>query len=628
MEDLKAFIFWMLLLTLFRIIFLFNFASQLPEDAYGNLLPCLFLGTRLSLKTAGWICAWGFILTTLPAIFFPKILQLKFRWHALVIFIFCVLFMARFPYYRLFGDTFDGMVITAFHEDWWAILCAIFDEYGIWWRLPVALVLTDIFYFALKMFFWYAPLRNFANFQKKWLVVVSSIILLPLLCVFVRFGGAFTYRRGVSWVSAARFSSPLLNASVLDDGQAINRIFKIWRLRQKIDNINLSGVEIKNTIASLQGDINAPTIDEALQKKVTKRKMAVRPQNIVLVLGESMGVWPMEPPFDNLHLTDEVLRLQNSENSTHINTMLPAGPSTIAAVQSILTGTPFTGSRYNFENRLEKNNAWYLANIMKKLGYKTIFWYSGFGGWENLGNFVKSVGVDEFYHCGNFSYHEGNSWGASDKEFYYFFVKKMQESKGEKTLHILLPGSNHPPFSIDVEEHGFLWEETKNKLPPEIDNSRAKIKELGHIWYADKCIGEMVRSVQKIFPDTLFVITGDHAERFSFAKEQNERIRNVVPCIFYGQGVQKDWFSKTSVGSHQQIPATLAEILGDKDFTYSAILPSMFATDFAFNSSLKIDGQGLKQIKTLKKDEQRKFRFVRELAAQRLLVGNDINRKK
>ena len=126
----------------------------------------------------------------------------------------------------------------------------------------------------------------------------------------------------------------------------------------------------------------------------------------------------------------------------------------------------------------------------------------------------------------------------------------------------------------------------------------------------------------------MFVITGDHAERFSFAKEQNERIRNVVPCIFYGQGVQRDWFSKTSVGSHQQIPATLAEILGDKDFTYSAILPSMFASDFAFNSSLKIDGQGLKQVKTFKKDEQRKFRFVRELAAQRLLVGNDINGEK
>lgn len=35
-----------------------------------------------------------------------------------------------------------------------------------------------------------------------------------------------------------------------------------------------------------------------------------------------------------------------------------------------------------------------------------------------------------------------------------------------------------------------------------------------------------------MYSDTLFVITGDHSERFSFAKEQDTRTLSSIPCIF------------------------------------------------------------------------------------------------
>lgn len=623
-EDLKAFVFWIGLLTLFRIIFLINFASQLPEGSYGDITACLILGTRLSLKTAGWICGLGFILTTLPCIFSTSFLRWKLRFHSFAILIMTILFMARFPYYRAFNTAFDGMVITAFHEDWWAILCTIIDEYGVWWRIPVALILTDIFYFALKMFLWYAPLANFKDCNHKWLVIITSVIFLPLLCVFVRFGGSFTYRHGISWVSAARFSSPLLNAATLDDGQAISRVFKIWRLRQKIDNIHLNETEIRSAIAKLDGNSQAENIDLAFQRKVTKQRLNHRPQHVVLILGESLGIWPFSEPFDKLNLTEQITALQNSTKGAHIGTMLPAGSSTISAVQSILTGLPFTGSRYNFESFDKTDSAMYLANIMKHLGYKTVFWYSGFGNWENLKNFTQNLGFDEFYHCGDFNYKQGNSWGASDHEFYNFFLQKTKEQQNEKVFHVLLPGSNHAPFSIDVEDFGFPWNTTKKNLPPTIDDSRSNLKALGHLWYSDYCIGNLVKQMETNFPDTLFVITGDHSERFAFDKEQSNKIRSAVPCIFYGQGVNPQWFNETSIGCHQQIPATLAEILGPKNFTYSAMLPSMFESKNCFSASFILDEKGLQSTKLLTKPQRQYLTTFRELAAQRILNGNEI----
>lgn len=624
MEDLKAFIFWLLLLTIFRVCFLVKFGYQLPEGAYGDITGCLWLGTRLSLKTAGWICALGFILTTLPGVVWPKFLQWKLRWHAFAIFIFCILFLARFPYYRVFGDTFNGMIITAFHDDWWGIISTILGVYGAWWRIPFAMILTDIFYFALKMFLWYAPLNNFEEMQKKWLVVGVSIVFIPLLVVFVRYGGAFSYRRGISWLSAARFSSQLLNAAVLDDGQAMTRVVKIWRLRQKIDSIDLNEEQIRHHIAILQGNTKAKTIDDAFSHVVTHSRLQKQPRNIVLVLGEGLGVWSFEHPFNKLYLTTNIEAIKSSDKSVSIKTMLPAGQGTIYSIQSILMGIPFTGSHYNFEKRHDADSRMYLANIMKRLGYKTVFWYSGFGGWENIHNFVLDAGFDEFHHCGEFSYKEGNAWGACDAEFYRYFLNKTEKQGDEKVLHVLLPGSNHPPYSVDVEEYGFNREWVKENLPVSIEDSRSNLTALGHLWYSDATMGDMVREFQEKYPDTLFMITGDHAGRLFFAKEQDDRTRIMVPFVVYGAGVKSNWFSKDSVGCHQQIPATLAEILGPKGFTYSAFLPSMFSSSFAYNSGLWVEKDKVKQTSDFSGEEKYYLRAARELAAQRVLQGNEI----
>ena len=71
-----------------------------------------------------------------------------------------------------------------------------------------------------------------------------------------------------------------------------------------------------------------------------------------------------------------------------------------------------------------------------------------------------------------------------------------------------------------------------------------------------------------MYSDTLFVITGDHSERFSFVKEQDIRTLSSIPCIFYGTGVQQSWFHDKSVGDHMQLAGTLAEIVGPAGFTY------------------------------------------------------------
>ncbi len=625
-EDLKIFLFWLGLLTFFRIVFFLVFASQLHGEVSGDVVTCLWLGTRLSLKTAGWICAVGFVLMTIPGSFWPFLLEWKYRFHYSVILLFCIMFMARFPYYRVFKDVFNGIVVMAVHEDWWAILCMLIQEYGLWWRIPIAFVLAYGFSFVLRFFLRHTIPCNFANCQKKWQVIVLSLIGLPLLSVFVRYGGAFNYQNSISWTNAARFSSPLLNATVLDDGQALTKVYKIFRLRKDIDSIKLSEQEIRNAIAILGGDKHAQSIDAAFNRIVRHKRLMTNPKHVVLVLVESFGMWPFEMPFSDLHLVDNVSNIKTSPQCANITTMLAGGGGTMSSVQSVLTGLPTIGSRHNFTGHNNDFSAFYLTSIAKKLGYRTEFWYSGFASWENIEQYCKNVGFDRFYHCGNLSHGKGNAWGAEDKDFFEGFLQNVKQQKDEKVLHVLLTGSNHPPYTVDVDSYGFSRENVKKHLTEDIDDTKSSITELGHMWYADKCIGEMVSDMQRSFEDTLFIITGDHSERFSFAKEQSQYIRSAIPFLVYGKGVKSDWFGENSVGCHQQIPATLAEILGGEGFVYSSIMPSMFENDFVNNHELCADKSGMRKINTLPKERKEKIQMAVKLAAQRILNGDIICR--
>lgn len=60
-QDLKAFGYWCLVLTVFRMAFIWVYSSQLNGN-YADVPMALLLGFRLSMKTAGMLCLIGFVL--------------------------------------------------------------------------------------------------------------------------------------------------------------------------------------------------------------------------------------------------------------------------------------------------------------------------------------------------------------------------------------------------------------------------------------------------------------------------------------------------------------------------------------------------------------------------------------
>ena len=626
-QDFKAFVYWCLVFTLFRVAFIAIYSGQLNGD-YSDIPMALLLGLRLSLKTAGIMMLVGVVCATLPKVLLQRWPSEKLRlgWHTLALIFFSICFMARIPYYKIFNAAFNMMLINGAHDDIYAIFMTAVKEYQLLWRCPLALVLGAVLAYGLKL--WLKKLKTveFAAVQYKKLVMALTLPVLAFLWIFIRFGGAFTYSNSVNWLSAARLKSNLLNEAILDDGQALYRVRDIKAKMARVNDVQMSAQELREQIFLSGGNKEAGTIDEAFKNTVKQPKLTKQPHNVFLIVGESFGEWPFLPKFKDIGV---VLRMQNlraSANCTYISSMLPMGDSTVRAVNGLITGLPNTGIYENYQPMSFKQPyAMGVAKIMKQLGYKTVFWYGGYANWEDVKNFALVQGFDEFHCADEFGTKTDNVWGCADEVLFQNTEAYLkQEQKNEKVFHMVLTMSNHAPYIIDVDKLGFPRKAVRSKLPIDIAKDDNTLTELGHIWYADKTMGDFVAQAEKQAPDSLFIITGDHMERFTFAVEQDARVMMSVPCIFYGQGVQKDWFKENAVGCHMQLAGTLAELLAPAGFTYSAMLPSMFYSNFAFNHRLFAQNGEIKEQKNIDVQLKKEINAMRKVAAWRVLKGNEI----
>ncbi|MBQ3113467.1 MAG: sulfatase-like hydrolase/transferase [Phascolarctobacterium sp.] len=555
----------------------------------------MWLGLRLSLKTAGILVLFGGVLATLPSVVFKnwQAEKIRYVWHSLATIVFATLFFARIPYYQIFNAGFNMMIINGMHDDKYAILMTAINEYQMLWRLPASILVGIALAYVLKCVF-KTPIIKFVDVKCKKVAAVCAVLLVPFLWVFARYGGAFTYSKSINWESAARLKSNLLNEAILDDGQALYRVYAMKRKLAKDTNVNITVDELKKKIAAVGGNPNATTIDEAFKRTVVAPKMAQQPNNVVLIIGESFGLWPFLPQFKDLGLVDQTIALQNSEHGFAVENMLAGASGTMPSMNVLLTGLPNTGIYENYQpNSFKTKYQMGIGYIMKKMGYKTIFWFGGFGGWQNFENMVLAQSFDEFRCADEFKYTGGNSWGCPDADLFKEIDKYIAKQGDEKVFHMVLTTNNHPPFIIDVDKEGFQRSEVVANLSADIKNDAQTINELGHMWYTDKVIGEFVKTTEAVEPNTLFIITGDHSERFHFAKEQETKTRTAIPCVFYGKGISKEMFDGVKVGVHNQLAGTIAELIAPAGFEYSAMLESMFKEKVVYNGHLYATENGI-----------------------------------
>ncbi|MDR3163349.1 MAG: LTA synthase family protein [Helicobacteraceae bacterium] len=631
-QELKVFFFLLLLLSVFRAAFIYIYSSQLEDNSGADIFWAMWYGFRLSMKTAGFVIIPCFVFITLPTLFFPNYRSetIRRRWYGFAVVFFTCCFFIRIPYYEIFGSAFNLMLINGMRDDILAIVQTAVKEYGAVYRTAGAVFVSIV---LIKVLFIILRIKTLSiNIRSTMALTVYSVGLtcfVMFFAYFVRYAGVLSYVHTITWANAARFNSNLLNEAVLDDGQALYRVRHMYNRQRSNIRLTISAVEFREAIGLLGGNSGAGTIESAFEKTVSVGSNGEPPQTVVLILGETYALWPFLSDFRELGLVENGRRLQNSPNGFALNLMLSVGDGTIAAVNGLLSGLFEAGIYQNYE--IESYKSVYLFGIgavMRSLGYKTIFWYGGFEGWQDIKKYALAQSFDKFYGAGELNEKSGNAWGMDDKLLFNYVQNYIDSSNNNKTFHFILTTSNHGPYSIDVKKEGFDPDAIKDRLQPNIANDERTLNQLGHIWYSDMTIGSFVDSVYAKNPQSLFIITGDHANRFHFSKQQDPLVTMSVPCIFYGYGIEHSTIWKNRVGTHLQIAPTLAEMLGRKGAdTYRSIFPSLQEADssVAFNGEAWSDGESVKLRKEIVPNVQKHLRAAEIISIWRVKKGNVID---
>ena len=578
---LRIFVYFLGVHTFLRIVFLIVFKESWQSAGFGAAMISLLYGLKMSLKSAGLPVVLLIVLYVIPSVILPKRNLNRWRdgiigaWLGVIVF----LGYARIPFYQNFGSGFNHLLYQGKDENLFDLFKTLAGNIQFWLLILAAIVTWwGLFYLWKQMEkipYWSWPI--FRSQLLQYFFQISILICLVLLAIFARFGGSLTYSRSFHWENYAVLGNDFLNETILDDPQALYRARKQQELLEEGPQMNLSSEAMRKyaqKLANTQVSAENTTLSSFIRRYAEGADIQ-KPRHVFIILGESQGQWPLLPEYEKYHLADGMKSIIADPNSAWIPSFIPNGPFTPMAVTALLTGLVDMKLSPNYQP--ETYRGAYETGIapqVRRLGYQTAFWYGGPSRWEDIRKYTLSQGFDSFMGMGEMAAEEkANVWGISDREL---FRQILDDMDGEKpTVHVVLTTSNHAPYSVDLLAEGFPVEAVKSQLPSERQNDEMLLKRLGHYWYADREMAKFVSEVKKRYPDSLFIITGDHGARMNIETTSGMFRSVTIPFVIHGAGIGPNLFPKGNGGSQIQIIPTLIELIAPRGFEYYSLAPAL-----------------------------------------------------
>ncbi len=584
-RGLKVFLYYLSVLSLCRLIFCLVLHEYWgPDTGWEDLLQTLWLGSRLSIQTAGVLAFF----TAVPAGLITILSRLWGRrleslLSGIVLTITSILFVASFPYYGQFHSRFHQLLFNAGNDDMYALFISLVQEFNLPLRLAGALLLAFCLWRGLKYFLAWRDTNPRSTYSlytkpsrgKRLAKGIAMALVLYVLGRLIVFGGSWGWETALEWENVGVTKDSFMNEAILDDYQAIYRGYRMNNRMLACNGLNFTAEQIQQLAGELAGrSADSNNLDDYLRREAQGAQVA-KPKQIFLIVSESYANWPLLDKYSQLHIADGMKGIIAGEDADYCNAMLPNGASTISAMTGVTTG--LADANLYLTTMPESFKQPYITAIapqMEKLGYTTNFWYAGPATWERIGAFTEAQGFQHFYGRGDMPEEaEGSVWGCDDEYLYAQVLQRV--SPDTSSFNVILNVSNHSPYTVDVAAKGFDADKLRQALPPEAAKDDWLVNELGHYWYADRELAGFVKNLKAKYPDCLVLIVGDHADRYNIDKQPSMYERYVVPFVVTGAGVHKGTLLPDSAGSQIDIGPTLIEMVAPKGFAYYAIGSSL-----------------------------------------------------
>lgn len=585
LKGLKVFVFYLAVLSVFRMFFIFWMASYMGAGTGSHdVLTAIWRGTRLSMQTAGALTLVSFVPGFLLHYLWPRwerccVLVL----NAILLAPLSILYVASFPFYRQFHANFNQMLFTGANDDLYALLITMVQQYYLPVRLAGALLLAYVLWRILRAFLDNEFFENlFVGMRLprlvRWLGRLAFLYLTYIVVLLGIFGGSLGWQTSVNWENAGVTKDEFLNEAILDNVQACYRAYSLNERMLACNGLDFTTDDIRTLAAKLA---NKPADTDDLDVYLTREAQGAqieKPKQVVVIVSESFANWPLLDKYKDIPISQGMRSLIAEDDTDYCPTFLPNGASTVSAVTGVVTG--FADANLYLTTMPESFAAPYptaSAPQMQKLGYDTNFWYAGPSTWERIGAFTQAQGFAHFYSRGDFGDVPGSVWGCEDEVLYEKVLAGLDADT--PSFNVVLNASNHSPYDLDLDAKGFDREAVREALPEDHQQDEELLKELGHYWYADRELAKFVKEIKEKCPDSLIVIVGDHADRYNIDKTPTTYERYGIPFIITGRGIHKGTLLPDSAGSQIDIMPTIYELIAPQGFSYMSVGSSLTRTN-------------------------------------------------
>jgi len=491
--SLKMFASYIIILTLYRIIFFIIYINEMWNLSWGYILQSFILGFRFDARLA--------VIVILPFLLFSWILNKNGRyfnkiwsiyWIISFLIILCV-YVADFGYYSYLNTRLDASII-GLTKNMFISSNMVWETYPVIKIIILIIILSWLFSVHIKKVQSYRS-ENKNSYKKAILVYVISTI------IFIGIGYGKWSRYPLRWSDAFYSKNNVANQLSINpllyflntfswksegyDLKLVKKYYQFMIEQYGINNINDSTYTLSQNIR---------TDDQQIIKA-----------NVIIIFLETFPTYkigyfgnPVNPTPNYDQIAKQSIVFKNffvSKFSTagSIFSAMTGLPD-IATVNKSSTRDPFASKQHLLMNDLKD--------------YNKHFFIGGSANWGDIGGFFRG-NVEEIivHEEGMYSAKEINAWGISD---YDLFMEAHEIFKKEEKpfISVILTAGHHPPFSIpEIDGFKKIPFTEKHKI-----NGFSNHKDFNAFRFMDYSLGEFIRSSKKenYYNNTIFVILGDH----------------------------------------------------------------------------------------------------------------------
>ena len=593
-QNIKLMIWAPILSTLFRIIFMRIYNPYTTwQGRWQSVLGALRYGFWWGMDFDAYVFLVPLVLVTIPALWFDTYHQYEdiVRLIGLTLYS-CVLYAAfagKMIFYKHFHDTYNYMVHYGKHAEKNNLIDVFFNQdRGL--LVLVGFIPVAIISWLAGSVFLSLPSIPYPAMDNTWMTVVWNILLVIVSVVgfyWFRYGGTLSHDDKPEWdtIPTVVKEDIFFARATVPDLCALETVYKnplrseYTASEEDIDNAI-------NRVVPCEYKDNWHELDNPLYafKKFAKGPKITKPKHIFFIVGESIPQWSLDETHKSLNVCTGLWNFKEQSHTVQIPNFLPAGNVSRPSIVSLMSGIYDAGLEIN-----ERESFWKgafptsFAHQMKQLGYQTIYWYGGNASYGNFNHFGKAQGFDKVESASIFCGPDApKTWVGVYDHVFLENIEQQIKSIDEPTFHFIYTTSNHGPYKMEDSLLDYNPEKVMPDVGEDLRSNKTRNKELATYRYSDKAIFNFVKSMKDAYPDSLFVVTGDHSNLFGSLNNtslihRDYTLRDTFCTVGLLQHPElENTMIATQKGTHMSLMPTIIEAIAPKGFEYYSITPSLF----------------------------------------------------